>query len=69
MDVEGEEYEALKGAARIIEEQKPKLAISVYHKNEDIFLIPQLLLELRKDYKFYLRHYSLVTNETVLYAE
>lgn len=69
MDIEGAEYKALEGAARIIAEQKPRLAISIYHRNEDVFLIPQLLLELRKDYKFYVRHYSLVTNETVLYAE
>lgn len=69
MDIEGAEYEALKGAAKIIAEQKPRLAISIYHKNEDIFSIPRLLLELREDYKFYLRHYSLITNETVLYAE
>lgn len=69
MDIEGAEYDALKGAAKIITEQKPRLAISIYHKDEDIFSIPQLLLDLRKDYTFYLRHYSLVTNETVLYAE
>lgn len=69
MDIEGAEYDALKGAARIISEQKPRLAISVYHKNEDIFSIPRLLLDLRRDYTFYLRHYSLITNETVLYAE
>lgn len=69
MDIEGAEYEALRGAAKIITEQKPRLAISIYHKREDIFLIPRLLLELREDYRFYLRHYSLITNETVLYAE
>lgn len=69
MDVEGAEYRAIEGAAKIITEQKPRLAVSVYHKAEDIFSIPQLLLELRKDYRFYLRHYSLITDETVLYAE
>ena len=68
MDIEGAELDALKGASRIIKEQKPKLAISVYHKEEDIIEIPRLLLDLRPDYRLYLRHYSLLLNETVLYA-
>ena len=69
MDIEGAEYDALKGAASIIKEQKPRLAISVYHKADDIIRIPMLLLSLRPDYQFYLRHYSLLSNEMVLYAE
>ena len=68
MDIEGAELDALKGASRIIKEQKPKLAISVYHKEADIIEIPRLLLELRPDYRLYLRHYSLLLNEIVLYA-
>lgn len=69
MDIEGAEYAALKGAEKIIREQRPRLAISIYHKPSDIVEIPKLLLEYRDDYKFYLRHYSLIGNETVLYAE
>ncbi len=68
MDIEGAELEALKGAKKIISEQKPKLAICVYHKPEDIWVLPELILEYNKDYKFYLRHYSYQDNETVLYA-
>lgn len=68
MDIEGAELDALKGASNLIREQKPKLAISVYHKDEDIIEIPKLLLGLRPDYKLYIRHYSLLLNETVLYA-
>ena len=68
MDIEGAEYEALKGAERIIREQKPKLAICVYHKPEDIWELPELILEFNESYKFYLRHYSYQDNETVLYA-
>lgn len=69
MDIEGAEYDALKGAERIIKEQKPRLAISIYHNPYHIVTIPELLLRLRPDYKFYLRHYSLLANETILYAE
>lgn len=68
MDIEGEEYNALIGAKNIIAKQKPRLAISIYHRNEDVFTIPQLLLELVPEYQFKIRHYSLLTNETILYA-
>ena len=68
MDIEGAELETLKGASRIITEQKPKLAVCVYHKPEDIFTIPEYLRTLNPDYKFYLRHYTFAAWDTVLYA-
>lgn len=68
MDIEGFEMRALKGAANIIREQKPKLAISIYHRAEDFAAVPNFLLKLRPDYQFSIRHYSLLANETVLYA-
>ena len=68
MDIEGYEKEALSGAKKILSEQKPVLAISVYHKREDIWEIPKLILECNSNYKFYLRHYSLGVVDTVLYA-
>lgn len=69
MDIEGAEYDALIGASDIIKNQKPRLAISIYHNLEHIVTIPKLLLSLRDDYKFKLRHYSMLPNETILYAE
>ena len=68
MDIEGAEYDALLGAERIIREQRPKLAISLYHKPEDVLEIPSLILQYEPDYRFYVRHYSLSDTETVLYA-
>lgn len=68
MDIEGSELEALKGAANHIIADKPKLAICVYHKPEDIVTIPQYILSLVPQYRLYLRHYSFGDNETVLYA-
>jgi len=68
MDIEGAELNALKGAEQTIKKYKPKLAICIYHKPEDVWEIPNLLLEFVPDYKFYIRHYSLNCCETVLYA-
>lgn len=69
MDIEGAEYDALLGASNIIKERKPRLAISVYHVANDFIRIPLLLKELNPEYKLYLRQYSLLSNETILYAE
>lgn len=68
MDIEGAELKALHGAEEVIKEFKPKLAICVYHKAEDIWEIPEYILKVRPDYKFYIRHYSFEASETVLYA-
>lgn len=68
MDIEGSEKETLEGAETVIRQNKPTLAISVYHKPEDIFEIPAYLLKLVPTYKFYLRHYTLREWDTVLYA-
>lgn len=68
MDIEGSELNALKGGRRTICEQKPRLAICIYHKDEDICEIGAYLLELVPEYKFMIRHYASNTWETVLYA-
>ncbi len=69
MDIEGSELNALKGAAKTIIDYKPRLAICVYHKPEDILEIPAYILSLVPEYKLYLRHYSnYFATETVLYA-
>ncbi len=68
MDIEGSELEAIKGAKNIIQRCRPKLAICVYHKPNDIYEIPKYLMEIAPFYKLYLRHYSIGELETVLYA-
>lgn len=68
MDIEGSEFRALEGAKNIIRKNKPRLAICVYHKPEDILSLPGYILELNDTYRFALRHYSLHATETVLYA-
>lgn len=68
MDIEGAEQEALKGCRRIIKEYKPKLAVCIYHKPEDLYEIPSLIKRLNPEYKLYVRQYSDSRYETVLYA-
>ncbi|MCW2482356.1 FkbM family methyltransferase [Candidatus Symbiopectobacterium sp. NZEC135] len=69
MDIEGAELAALQGAAKTIRDYKPKLAISLYHKPEDLIEIPSYLNELNPDYKFYLRcHQRYFSVDMVLYA-
>lgn len=69
MDVEGAEYNALKGAENTIRNHRPLLAISVYHKPEDLLTIPQLLQSFCPDYHFFLRgHHPELAFELVLYA-
>lgn len=68
MDLEGTEKEAILGAAQVIRQAKPKLAICVYHKPEDIYELTDLIYQLNSDYRFFLRHYANYMWETVLYA-
>ena len=56
MDIEGAEQAALRGCRRHIENEKPKLTISTYHNNEDIWKIPKMVKEYNEDYKLYLRY-------------
>ena len=69
LDIEGAELEALKGAESIIRAHKPKLAICVYHKYEDIYEIPKLLHQYYPAYRFWLQHCANGIYDTVLYAE
>lgn len=69
MDIEGAEYSAIQGASEVIRKYKPKLAISVYHNDDDLVRIPLLLRALVPDYKFYLRHHTTTYVDTVLYAK
>lgn len=68
MDIEGAEYRALLGAEKTIKKYRPRMALSVYHKPQDIIEIPALLLGYDDSYRFALRQYSSIADETVLYV-
>ncbi|MBE0472556.1 MAG: FkbM family methyltransferase [Methyloprofundus sp.] len=67
MDIEGAEVAALEGAERSIKLHHPRLAICVYHKADDLWTIPKLILSFRDDYELYLRHYTEGVTETVMF--
>lgn len=69
MDIEGSELPALQGAEQVIRRWRPKLAISLYHRPNDFFTIPLWVDSLDCGYRFFLDHYSIHNEETVLYAQ
>ena len=68
LDVEGAEISAINGATHLIKRYRPTLAISLYHRPEDIWEIPELIFSLCKDYRFYIRQHYFNSFESVLYA-
>lgn len=68
MDIEGSEYYAIKGAKTVICKNKPKLAICIYHSDQDMLRLIEMIHEMVPDYRFYIRQHSNTIYETVLYA-
>jgi FkbM family methyltransferase len=68
LDVEGAELAALEGSKETIKSFRPKLAISLYHRPDDLFLIPHFIKENFSFYKFYFGHYTIHNEESVLYC-
>jgi FkbM family methyltransferase len=68
MDIEGAEASARAGAQQALRRFRPKLAISVYHHPEHLWSIARWLDAQRLGYRFYLEHYTIHYEETVLYA-
>ena len=69
LDVEGFEMQVLIGGFNAINRFKPKIAVSLYHKPNDMFEILTYIKEYHPFYKFYLGHYTIHKEETVLYCD
>ena len=59
-DVEGAEYDALLGCAQTIQKDAPRLIVSAYHRNEDLFALPRLIKQLNPAYRIYLRKHPYI---------
>lgn len=68
MDIEGAEFDALKGASKVIQRDRPILAICVYHTQNDIWRIPLFIHGMLAEHKLYLRAYEGDGYQTVMYA-
>lgn len=68
MDIEGAEGLALMGAEEIIKTYKPKLAICLYHRLEDMWMLPRLIKGFIPEYHFCCKK-ALREGEFVLFAE
>lgn len=68
LDIEGAEPQALEGAKKLLLQQKPGLAVCVYHEPRHLWSLGLWLNQLNVGYEFYLRTHAYNTFETVLYA-
>jgi FkbM family methyltransferase len=68
LDIEGSELNALRGAEATLRRFRPRLAISAYHKPDDLVTIPEYLHGLDVGYQFRLGHFTIHGEETVLFA-
>ena len=68
MDIEGMEPRALAGAAQLIRQYHPQLAICVYHDISHLWEIPLQIKSLYDGYRIYIRNYQFMGLETVVYA-
>ncbi len=68
LDIEGAEYDALKGAVRTMRRDRPVLSVCVYHTQHDIWRLPLFIQQKAEDYMFFLREHEGDGWQTVLYA-
>lgn len=68
-EVEGSELEGLIGASKTLQKNRPKLAVALYHKPEDILVLPNFIRDIGLDYKIGLRQHDLFTPDaTYMYC-
>lgn len=72
LDVEGAEVQALKGMERLIVSERPILAVSMYHRPDDWWRIPGMLMDIVKanslGYTWFIRAHGDAATDVVLYA-
>jgi FkbM family methyltransferase len=69
MDIEGAEFDAVEGATETIARAHPRLALSIYHNAGDFWRLPERILDIRSDYRLFIRHYTESIYETVMFFQ
>lgn len=67
-DTEGAEWEALAGTRRLIEEARTTLAVSIYHRPDDLWQLPLFLKSLDGGYRLFLRTQGEDGMDVICYA-
>lgn len=60
MDIEGAEAKALDGAKETIKKYLPKLYVCAYHRNEDMYVLPQKIKDFDSRYNVFFRHHPYI---------
>jgi FkbM family methyltransferase len=68
MDIEGAEYDALLGAKNLIAHNRPYMTVCLYHRQEHLWNIPNLIESLTGGYRYFMRCYGIDGWDLVLYA-
>lgn len=68
LDVEGAELDVLQGAVQTLRSMRPRLAIALYHRPNDIHEIPDWIRRQEPSYRFSVEHRTLHGEETMLFA-
>lgn len=68
MDIEGSELKALQGAKKIISRDKPRMAISIYHESEQLYMIPYYIMKNYPEYKCFIRKHTKLPVDIDLYV-
>ena len=55
MDIEGAELKALEGAVKTLKNSRPTLALSSYHRKEDLITLPQFVKKIYGNCRMYFR--------------
>jgi len=69
LEIEGAELQALNGARRTIERNRPQMAVSVYHKPEDLLTLMDFIEDTGQNYKLGFRaHNPMAPDAIVVYC-
>ena len=67
-DIEGAEWDALRGAQALIQRDRPVVATAIYHRPDDLFALPLFVMSMTANYRYYMRAYDVDGIDFVFYA-
>lgn len=69
LDIEGFEAQAIDGMAQLLGKHRPRLAVAIYHKPEDLWTLPFKIADMFPGARFAIRQHGHNGYDTVLYAD